>query len=206
VLAAGLLACGPARAGDGPPPPLAWSGDPAGLRLLGVCELDDLFRRSTVHEVPHGRMPGEVLVFTNVPAADWLKRVANDHWKGKIVEPDGSFTNQWKTRQALASCLRVGPSLLDGGPCIICEYPRWTPLFGPMRDEYREVAPGVFLGRQYRRVPRVRFLGYNFLRLSGCGDGESGVLPQEADPGAPAGAGGPAGTGSYFDPRMSRKN
>jgi hypothetical protein len=182
-LAAGLLACTQSRAGDEPPAsgPWAWSGDPADLHNLSVDELDDLFRRSTFHVVPQGYLYGEVLVFTNMPATKLAKKVANNHWKGKIIEPDGSFTNQWKTRTALNSCLTYGPSFLDGEPCIICEYPRWTPLFGPMRDEYREIAPGVFLGRQYRRVPKVRFLGYNVMRVTdnGC---ETIALPKEAIP------------------------
>ena len=198
LLIAGLLVCPPAPAGDGPPAsgPWAWSGDPNCLHQLSVCELDDLFRQSTIHGMPHGNMPGEVITFANVPAPKLLKRVANNHWKGKIVEPDGSFTNQWKKGTALTSCLTIGPSYLDGQPCIICEYPRWTPLFGPMRDEYREIAPGLFLGRQYRRVPHVRFLGYNFLRLSDCCGCEPGVLPPEAIPAPQSGPVPPTGVGA----------
>jgi hypothetical protein len=204
LLVAGLLACAPAPAGDGPPEsgPSVWSGDPAGLHELSVCELDDLFRRSTIHEIPHGWLPGEVIVFTNMPATKLAKRVANNHWKGKHIEPDGSFINQFKTRQALTSCLTVGPSYLDGQPCIICEYPRWTPLFGPMRDEYREIAPGLFLGRQYRRVPHVRFLGYNYLRLSDCDDCESGVLPQEVIPAPQVDTVPPKGLSGVTTPRV----
>jgi hypothetical protein len=182
VLVAGLLACAPSPAGaqllDSWPWP--WSGDPAGLHLLSVSELDDLYRQSTIHAMPYGNMPGEVVAFANVPVPQLFKRVANNHWKGKIIEPDGSFVNQFKKRQALHSCLTIGPSYLDGQPCFICEYPRFTPLFGPMRDEYREIAPGVFLGRQYRRVPHVRFLGYNVLRLCSGGYMASEVLQQVA--------------------------
>ena len=55
-----------------------------------------------------------------------------------------------------------------------------------MRDEYREIAPGVLLGRQYRRVPYVKFLGYNVMRLGDCGGCESAVLPPAVIP-APLG-------------------
>lgn len=183
-MAAGLLACAPAPAGAQQSAwwPWAWWGDPAGLHVLSLSELDAIYRQSTIHAMPYGRMPGEVVAFANVPVPQLFKRVANNHWKGKIIEPDGSFTNQWKRGQALNSSLTVGPSYLDGQPCFICEYPRWTPLFGPMRDEYREIAPGVFLGRQYRRVPHVRFLGYNVLRLSDDGSCTSFELPQAAAP------------------------
>jgi len=212
ALIAGLLACAPSPAGAQPPAsePWGWSGDPADLHLLSLSQLDDLFRQSTIHAMPYGNMPGEVIAFANVPAPQLVKRVANNHWKGKNIAPDGSFTNQWKHGQALSSCLTVGPSYLDGQPCIICEYPRWTPLFGPMRDEYREIAPGLFLGRQYRRVPHVRFLGYNFLHLSDDGGCVSDVLLQEAAPEPWSGTIPPTGVGAVttlpaeppFDPAV----
>jgi len=184
LLIVGLSLCGPAFAGDDVPPsgPYVWSGDPAALRCLSICELDNLFRAASIHEMPHGTFPGEVLHFTNVPMPGVIKAVANDRWKGKIIEPDGSFTNMWKKRTALHSCLKWGPSHLDGQPCVVCEYPRLTPLFGPMRDEYREIAPGVLLGRQYRRVPCVRFLGYNVMVRSECGECKTIVLTQEVIP------------------------
>ena len=187
LLAAGLLSCVQAPAGDGPPAsgPWVWSGDADGLHALSESELHDLFRRATIHEMPCGWFPGKVIYFTNMPAGKVVKQLSDNHWMGKIFEADGSFTNQWKNRQALHSCLKVAPSFMDGKPCYICEYPRCTPLFGPMRDEYREVAPGVFLGAMYRRVPHVRFLGYNVLRVSDSGC-EKGVVPPEAIP-APQG-------------------
>src|SRR5262249_29965830 len=116
-------------------------------------------------------------------------KLADRYWEGKHIAPDGSFTNQWKRRKALSSCITVGPSYLDCRPAIIFEYPWYTPLFGPMRDEYREIAPGLFLGRMYRRRPCVRFLGYSCLQLSTSGCCASGQLPQGA-----AGNGLPAGS------------
>ena len=37
-------------------------------------------------------------------------------------------------------------SWLDGQPCTVLDYSRSSRLFGWIRDEIREVAPGVFLG------------------------------------------------------------
>jgi hypothetical protein len=197
LLAGGLLFSGLLLAGEGTiqtpaAGPWVWSGDAAGLHCLSLCELDDLYRRATVHGAPHGWLPGEVIVFTNMPAPKLVKRLADTFWVGKHIEPDGYFINQWKNRQALDSYIRIGPSYVDGCPSIVFEYPRCTPLFGPMRDEYREIAPGLFLGRMYRRVPCVRFLGYNYLQLSPSGCCASNQPPIEgvAPPAPPAGAGG----------------
>lgn len=175
LLAGGLLFSGLLLADDAAPSktppegPWVWSGDAAGLHQLSICQLDDLYRRATVHAPPHGWFPGEVIVFTNMPAPRLVKKLADTYWVGKHIEPNGYFINQWKRRKALDSCLHIGPSYVDGRPSIVFEYPRGTPLFGPMRDEYREIAPGLFLGRMYRRRPCVRFLGYNYLQLSPSG-------------------------------------
>lgn len=175
MLAVGVLAGSQLLAGAEPaaaPTPAiawAWTGDASGLHSLSMCELDDIYRRACVHNLPNGWYPGEVITFTNMPAPNMAKRLADRHWMGKHIEADGHFINQWRRRQALESDFVVGPSYVDGQPCLVFEYPRWTPLFGPMRDEYREIAPGLYLGRMYRRVPHVRFLGFNYLRLSESG-------------------------------------
>jgi hypothetical protein len=194
LLAGGLLVSGLLLADVGPPPetsvgPWVWSGDAAGLHGLSLDELDDLYRRATVNAPPCGWLPGEVIVFTNMPAPKLVKKLADEFWVGKHIEPDGYFINQWKNRQALDSYIRIGPSYVDGCPSIIFEYPRFTPLFGPMRDEYREIAPGLFLGRMYRRRPCIRFLGYNYLQLSpsGCASEpllDDGVMPPTPPTGA----------------------
>jgi hypothetical protein len=169
-------------AGDGPPAspqpaPWVWTGDAAGLHRLSSAELDDLYARATVTNVPVGWYPGQVIRFTNMPAPNVAKRLADRHWVGKHIEPDGYFINQWKRGQALDSHIAVGPSYTDGKPCIVFEYPPKTPLFGPMRDEYREIAPGLYLGRMYRRS-NCKFLGYNFLQASPCGCCEPKPLTQ----------------------------
>jgi hypothetical protein len=183
LLAGGMLFTGLLLAG-GPPDaagPWVWNGDADDLLCLSLCELDDLFCRATVHAPMCGWHPGRVIKFTNMPAPGLVKNLSDTFWRGKHIEPDGSFINQWKKRQALSSCIRIGPSFEDGCPCIIFEYPRGTPLFGPMRDEYREIAPGLYLGRMYRRRPCVRFLGYNYLKLcTPCCD--SGHLVHEEAP------------------------
>lgn len=149
--------------------PFPWTGDPKGLHCLSLCELEDLYRRATVTCAPQGFLTGEVIKFTNMVAPELAKKLADRYWVGKHIEADGYFINQWKNRKALDSCLRIGPSYVDGQPALVFEYPWYTPLFGPMRDEYREIGPGLFLGKMYRRRPCVRFLGYNYLQVGPCG-------------------------------------
>jgi hypothetical protein len=170
------------------PSPWPWQGDAAGLHQLNLCQLDDLYRRASISGSPTGFLHGEVIQFTNMPAPRLAKRLSDTFWVGKHIREDGYFINQWRRRQALSSHVTLGPSYVDGGPSLVFEYPRFTPLFGPMRDEYREVAPGLYLGRMYRRRPFVRFLGFNYLQLGPSGCCASGVLlTTEGPPSMPSG-------------------
>jgi hypothetical protein len=73
-------------------------------------------------------------------------------WKGKHFTPTGMMNNRWplgiETRGAITT---LGPSALDGLPCAIIDYPSNDLIFPNVRDELREVSPGVWLGRNYKR-------------------------------------------------------
>jgi hypothetical protein len=92
----------------------------------------------------------------------------NAAWKGKIFQPDGSFINRWATHNAVVAQSFLAPSWTDGGAAVIVDYPPGTPVFGGTRDEIREIAPGVWLGRFYETGCCPTFRGYFVLRAD-CG-------------------------------------
>jgi hypothetical protein len=93
-------------------------------------------------------------------------RFASSIWKGKHIEPDGEFVNQFPGFKALKGKAEMGVSTHDGKPCILMSYPPDTPLFGNSWDELREVAPGLYLARLYERCPCPRFRGYFAIQVS----------------------------------------
>ena len=76
-------------------------------------------------------------------------KMSNLAWKGKYFEPDGEITNQWIGFKAITGQTVIGASVYDGRPSIVIEYPPGTAVFGNARDEIREIAPGLYLGRFY---------------------------------------------------------
>jgi hypothetical protein len=53
----------------------------------------------------------------------------------------------------------VDASRLDGNPCIVLDYSKTSRVAGFVRDEIRQIAPGLYIGLVYvrsRRVP-IRF-------------------------------------------------
>ncbi|WP_028063959.1 hypothetical protein [Solirubrobacter soli] len=115
-------------------------------------ELDDVFRAAVAGDIPKGVTHGTAIALPGTPIAPPLVAVARLGWIGKTFAPDGGSLRN-----------RIGPlgvplipakvyrqdSWLDQREAIILDYSRSTPGFRPIRDEIREVAPGVWLGIVY---------------------------------------------------------
>lgn len=72
-------------------------------------------------------------------------------WLGKAFDATGGGHNRFtRSGNRVKFAATVGPSAYDGKPCLILDYSAgdsfiWGTLLG-MRDELRQVAPGVWLG------------------------------------------------------------
>jgi len=130
--------------------------------LARMCagDLEQLFAAGRVGALPVGLARGRVLLVTSASKPRLRAQLMNAVWKGKIFSADGSFTNQWLGFQAVPSCAAIGPSWFDDRPCFVLEYPPGSPVFANTRDEFREIAPGLFLGRFYQRCPCPKLQGY----------------------------------------------
>lgn len=143
------------------------------LRRLNACELERLFVRAAPGPLPCGSARGRVLLLTEHRHPRFRAGVASLAWKGKVFECDGHFINQWVGFRALTAQAVPGTSWLDGRPCWAIEYALETPLFGKTRDEFRAIAPGLYLARLYDRCPCPRFRGWFALQVTACADSHS---------------------------------
>ncbi len=50
---------------------------------------------------------------------------------------------------AIAADIYRAPSWFDGGPCIVLDYSKTSWVARMIRDEIREIGPGLFLGLVY---------------------------------------------------------
>jgi hypothetical protein len=80
--------------------------------------------------------------------------------------------NQWFGGRAVRASVGYGASWLDGGPSLVMDYAATSRVWRNFRDEVREVALGVYLGRTYRWRP--------------CGPDFQQFFALEACPTAPA--------------------
>jgi len=72
-------------------------------------------------------------------------------WKGKVFRDDGTMINRTFAGRAVTARVFVGESWLDGRPALVLDYSDTSKLFRDVRDEQREVCPGLYLGLTYLR-------------------------------------------------------
>lgn len=122
--------------------------------LLGMDQqaLDALFRASSPGATPTGVGDGTVIAAPGTPAARLFAALLGLAWQGKVFyEPDHHLLNRILPvglRAVRASVYR-DQSWFDGEPAIILDYSKGLLLTRAIRDEIREVAPGLYLGIVY---------------------------------------------------------
>jgi hypothetical protein len=135
------------------------------LQLLNECELECLYAQAQAAPPLVGYARGRVLFLAGGRFPHARARVFGLVWKGKHFDEAGCFINQWVGFRAIQSRAAYGESWYDGKPCLLLEYPAGTPLFADLRDEVRQVGPGLYLIRAYQRSPQPRFWGFIGLEL-----------------------------------------
>ncbi len=126
------------------------AADPSSLVDETTDGLGELFGAGTAGAIPHGRGKGTVLLGTGGRAA----RVAAVlcyalAWRGKVVNArQGRLRNILTPMgiQAIEAAVYKQDSWYDGETCIVLDYSKTSLLARMIRDEIREIAPGVFLG------------------------------------------------------------
>jgi hypothetical protein len=126
------------------------TADPSTLVAATKPELARLFSSGRAGEVPDGRGRGTVLLGTGGLAA----RVAAGlsyalAWRGKVVNARAARLLNILTPlqiEAIEAMIYKQDSWYDGAPCIVLDYSKTSFVAHWIRDEIREIAPGVYLG------------------------------------------------------------
>jgi hypothetical protein len=131
-------------------------------RLLDMSsdELDELFRSvSDPGPIPAGEAVGTVLVSPGSELSDIAARVAHHvAWQGKVFDPaTGELVNEVGPlgTHAVKAKVYVDTSWFDGRPAIILDYSKTSLVAHWIRDEIRQVAPGLYLGLVFWDKDRI---------------------------------------------------
>lgn len=112
--------------------------------------LEKLFRSSPAGDVPDGTGKGTVLLAPGTFIAGFVARLLFlIAWRGKVVDrAEGTLLNIVSPLgvRAITATVYKDRSWVDGSECIVLDYSKTSFVARWIRDEIREVSPGVFLG------------------------------------------------------------
>lgn len=139
------------------------------LACLNWCNLEQLYRQATPGTIPAGYLRGRAIYCPCDPLNSARSKISQSIWHGKHFCPaDGTLINQWCLgTQAVRARVCYGESWLDGKLSIVMDYRGMSHVWSNVRDEIREVAPGLYLGLMYRckaGQPRMKL----FFALEAC--------------------------------------
>ena len=124
-------------------------------RLLTMSQeqLDALFTASSAGEIPNGEAEGTAIVAPGTTYSPTIARfISNFAWQGKVFDTEkGVLRNKILPLGLNAIIAKVykADSWLDGKECIVLDYSDTSLLAQWIRDEIREISPGVYLGKVY---------------------------------------------------------
>jgi hypothetical protein len=138
------------------------------LVRMNWCQLEGIYRQASPGRAPTGFAQGRVIFCGDAPMAKIKNCMSQFMWKGKhFCAEDSTLVNQWCGIKAIHANVYEGTSWLDGKPAIIFDYRGTSKIWARMRDETREIAPGLWLGIMHEErcpEPTVKV----FFVLKGC--------------------------------------
>jgi hypothetical protein len=123
------------------------------------ADLDARFRAAPAGPVPDGAGRGVALLRPGTRLARPLAAWARTGWQGKTFDRDAARLRNRITPfgvLAIEAAVAEEASWVDGKPCIVLDYSKTSRIARPIRDEIREIAPGLYLGVVFlgrRRLP-----------------------------------------------------
>ena len=115
--------------------------------------LDEIFRSTAAGEIPTGEGKGLAIIAPGTKISDEIARFVNLFtWKGKVFDPtSGTLRNKILPlgHRAIVARVYKEKSWFDGKEAIILDYSKTSLLAKWIRDEIREVSPGIYLGIVY---------------------------------------------------------
>lgn len=123
------------------------------LLSLPAAELDQLFGSSPAGDIPNGEANGTAIIAPGTAYSPEIASIVNIFaWQGKTFDAaHGTLVNRisFLGVNAIVAEVYKAPSLLDGKECIVLDYSKTSLVAKHIRDEIREIGPGVYLGVVY---------------------------------------------------------
>jgi hypothetical protein len=121
------------------------------LLKMSQEKLDEMFTDSPVGEIPDGEAKGTAIIAPGTSFSDEIAEfISHFAWQGKTFDKQkGVLRNRILPfgLNAIIAKVYKAPSWLDGKECIVLDYSDTSLLAHWIRDEIREIAPNLYLGK-----------------------------------------------------------
>ena len=125
----------------------------AQLLTMSQKQLDDLFSSSPAGDIPNGEAQGTAIIASGTPFSEAIASVINHFgWQGKSFDAaHGTLTNRILAFgvNAIVAEVYKDKSWFDGKECIVLDYSKTSLVAKHIRDEIRQIGPGMYLGVVY---------------------------------------------------------
>ena len=129
------------------------------LLSMSQADLDTLFGQCAAGEIPDGEADGTAIVAPGTKfSSNIAKFISNFAWQGKVFDASkGVLKNRILPfgLNAIIAKVYKGPSWLDGKECIVLDYSDTSIIAQWIRDEIRQIEPGLYLGKVYWEKKRL---------------------------------------------------
>ena len=127
--------------------------DVQSLLAMSQAELDTLFSSVAAGPIPDGEAEGTAIVAPGTTFSPTIaKFISSFAWQGKVFDSKaGVLRNKILPfgLNAIIAKVYKAESWLDGQECIVLDYSDTSLVAHWIRDEIREISPGVYLGIVY---------------------------------------------------------
>jgi hypothetical protein len=123
------------------------------LLTMSQKDLDSLFSGSPPGDIPNGEAQGTAIIATGTSFNQEIASLINTFgWQGKTFDgAHGTLRNRILAfgLNAIVAEVYQGQSWFDGKECIVLDYSKTSLVASHIRDEIRQIGPGMYLGVVY---------------------------------------------------------
>jgi hypothetical protein len=120
------------------------------LLAMSQEQLDNLFSGSAAGKIPNGEAQGTAIIAPGTKYSSEIASLINIFvWQGKTFDAaHGTLRNRISAfgLNAIVAEVYKAPSWFDNKECIVLDYSKTSFVAEHIRDEIRQLAPGVYLG------------------------------------------------------------
>ena len=136
------------------------------LLKMSSRDLDDLFSKSSPGDIPNGEADGTAIVAPGTQYSSAIASLINIFtWKGKTFDAaHGTLTNRILAFgiNAIVAQVYKADSWFDSKECIVLDYSKTSLLAEHVRDEIRQIGPGLYLGLVYWKKDKTIHFALQF--------------------------------------------